>query len=164
MTRLAIGATVRGRWIIKMSQHNILTLQFQRSSIVGTWANTRKLLVGIKNWNYNFTLSPPDFIIYRSGNSYYLTNDSFGLVIVEQKELRNLVKQKLNDSLKIEMKESTSQKEALSNLESYSPPHYQNLNDSQYSHLNSIQHQLQHQNFLQQELHLCQTQALLQLL
>ena len=31
--------------------------------------NKRKLLVGLKNWNYNFTLSPMDFIIYCSGNS-----------------------------------------------------------------------------------------------
>ena len=97
------------------------------------------------------SLSPTDFVIYRSGNSYNLTNVSFGMVIVEQIELRNLVKQKLNDSLKIEMKDTTTQQEALSKLDNYSPPRYQNLQDCQYSHQNSLQIKPE-QQFLQQHL------------
>ena len=62
-----------------------------------------------------------------------------------------MVKKKLNDTLKIEMKENTSQQEVLNKLTTYFPHNYQNLIDSQYSLLNSSQQQLQHQNFLRQE-------------
>ena len=38
----------------------------------------------------DFALSPTVFVIYRSGITYNLTNDTFGILIMEQTEIQEL--------------------------------------------------------------------------
>ena len=51
--------------------------------------NIKKLMVGIRNWNYIFTISPQDFVIYRSGNSFHLQGSRLNIKTISGRSFQH---------------------------------------------------------------------------